>query len=108
MFRAVDDDGLVAGLPAQAGAGAPVGDGRAVIAAHGHCLDEVVNVFRDDDADRYLPVVGGVSGVRRSHAAAEMDLPPNPPLQVGFERAGAAVQRRSRACRVRPANIAAH
>jgi hypothetical protein len=53
----VKDDGDVAALPCQAGAGASREDRRSVLPAHGDRPYHVLHIAWDDHTDRNLPVV---------------------------------------------------
>ena len=74
----VHHDRDVAALPGQAGA-APAGDHRRAERARGrHGMHHVVQIARQDDADRHLAVVGAVGGVEGSAALVEAHLTPDP------------------------------
>ncbi len=82
----VDDDGDVAALPGERRAAAAPKERRAVLAADAHGLDHVLDVARDDDADRHLAVVGGVGRVERAAAVVEADLAADVRSQLSGER----------------------
>ena len=63
VAREVEDHGLVAGLPGEAGAAPPGQDHGAVAPARGQGGLDVVGVPRQDDAHRHLAVVRGVGGI---------------------------------------------
>src|SRR5207247_5138473 len=86
VLRGVDHHRHVAALSGQAGAAATRQHGRAVPAADGHGLDDLVDRARDHYADRDLAVVGGVRGVEGAAAVVEAHLARDARAQVGFER----------------------
>lgn len=67
----------------------PAGQQRgAVLATDRHRLDRGVHCARDDHADRHLPVVGAVRGVRGAGALIEADLAVDPVAQITFQGVG--------------------
>ena len=85
----------VAALAGEARAAAARQDRRAVRAADGDGRDHVVDVARDDDADRHLAIVRGVGRVERA-AAARRSAPRRDDRCAQFARASAlGVARRS-------------
>src|SRR5262249_40608192 len=77
VLRQVHDDGHVAALAGEAGAAAAREDRRAVRPAHLHGGLDIVRVAGNDDANRHLPVVGGVGGVERAAAGIETNFAAN-------------------------------
>jgi hypothetical protein len=74
VLRAVDHHRDVAALSGEARSAAARQDGNVVVAADLDGRDHVIGVARNDDADRDLPVVGGVRRVQRAVAGREQDL----------------------------------
>ena len=89
VLREVDHDGDVAALPGQAGAAAAGQHRHPGLAAARHRGDHVLGAPGNDHADRHLPVVGGVGGVRAAAAGVEADLAPHHLPQRGGEALGA-------------------
>jgi hypothetical protein len=81
----VHHHGDVAALAGEAGAATAGEDRRAELTADRDGRDEVIDRPRDDDADRDLPVVGGVGGVQGPGAAIEADPATHPCPQGGRE-----------------------
>lgn len=84
----VHDDGRVAGLPGQTRAAATRGKRRTVLVAEPDSRYHVVLIFGQNHPDRYLAVVGGVSGVGRAATSVETHLALHGLPQIGGELAG--------------------
>src|SRR4051812_9801502 len=88
VFREVEDHGHVAALAAKAGAAAATEHGSSELAGDLHRLDDVVLVARDDDADRRLPIVGCIRGIKGSAAVVKADFAFYVPVERRFQAAG--------------------
>ena len=97
VLAEVKDDGLVGALAGQAGAATAVHDRQVVLPTDRDRLDRGIDAARDHDADRHLPEVRRVGGVRRSRSVVEPHLTVHPLTQSGQGRP----QRRVLAGRVR-------
>jgi hypothetical protein len=87
VLREVDQHRGVAALAGEARAAAAQDDRRAVLAADAMDLDELVNVSRDDDADRRHPVVRRVGRVEGAARGVEPDLAFDRGAEVGGDAA---------------------
>ncbi len=85
VLRPVDDDGHVAALARQTGAASARQHRRAELAARRNRLHHVFLRFWNDDADRHLPVVGGVDCIHCFAAGIEAHFAFDLPLQLRFE-----------------------
>ena len=74
VLREVEDDGDVAALAGQARPAAARENRRTELARQGHGRDHVIGAFRNDDADRNLPVVRRIGRVERARAVVETNL----------------------------------
>ncbi len=79
-------DGDVGRLSCEAGAAAAHRDRRAVLAADPHRRDHVVLVAGQHHADRHLPVVRSIGGVRGPAPGVEADLARGPRRQFPRQR----------------------
>ena len=77
VLRRVADHRDVAALAAEARSAAPRQERHAKGVARRDGGDDVVDVARQDDADRDLAVVGGVAGVERAVPGVEVNLAAN-------------------------------
>jgi len=88
VFGEVEDDGDVAALAGQAGAGSARQHRCAITPADSDRRDDVIGISRNDEPDRNLPIVRTVSRVQRSTPPIEADFTANFPLQCAFELDG--------------------
>jgi hypothetical protein len=88
ILRAIDDDGDVAALSGEAGAGAAREHRRTLRAARGDRRDDVLDRARHDDADRHLAVERAVGRVERAAAAVEAHFRRGVATQLRGERVG--------------------
>jgi len=87
VLGVVQHHGDVAALARQAGPAGTVEHRRAVLGAGGHGRHHVVGRRRHHHADRHLPVVRPVGGIRRPASGVEPDLPADGPVKGILERA---------------------
>src|SRR5581483_5648482 len=80
------DDGGVAALAGEARAPSTRKKRRLVTSASRNRLDDVLDRMRHDDANRDLPVVGSVGGVKRSAAGVEAHVAGYPRAQIALEQ----------------------
>ena len=85
VFREVEDDGGVAALAGERGAGAAREDGRVEVAADGDGGDDVGFIERNDDADGDVAVVGGIGGVEGLGGRIEADFAADLCAELLFE-----------------------
>ncbi len=85
VFREVEDHSGVAALAGQTGAAASSEDWRLMRATDVHGTDDIVDLFRNDHANRRLPVVRTVSGIEGPAAFVESNLAVDGMAQVGRE-----------------------
>ena len=85
VLREVDQHRRVAALAGEARASAAQDDRRAVLAADPVDLDELVDVTRNDDADRRHPVVRRIRCVERAAAGVEANLSLDRGAEVGCD-----------------------
>jgi len=84
----IEDDGDIAALTGETGAGSAGEDGGAELATGSDgCLD-VCGIERHDEADRDLPVVGGVGCVESAGSGVEANLAADRGVKQGFESLG--------------------
>ena len=74
VLREIQDHGNVAALAGKRGAASAAEDGRAILARQRDCGDDVIDIARQNYADRNLAIVGAVGGVQGAAAGVETDL----------------------------------
>jgi hypothetical protein len=87
VFGEIEDDGDIAALTGEGGAGAAAEEWGSVLAAKGHGGDDIVGISGKNDADGDLAVVGAVGGVEGAGAGIEADVA----AEVGAEGIGEGV-----------------
>src|SRR5579872_209287 len=96
IFRPVDHDRSVAALTREARTSAARKDWRLKFPAEGYRFDHVLLSFWNYDADRHLPIVGGISRVNRSTRIVETNLALDSLGKLFFERCRVDICRRVR------------
>ena len=82
VFRHVHDDGDVAALTGEARTAAAGQNRRTMLSADLHGRHHIIDVARNDDADRHLPVVGSVGRVECPAATVEAHFATNYPAEI--------------------------
>ena len=79
VFGEIHHDGDVAALASQARAAAAAEKRGAELPSRGDGFDHILEILRNDDADRNLPVIGAIGSVQGAASGIEADFTANAP-----------------------------